>query len=105
MNRYPRSTDPKFRTGFEKIDCDIGSIIVKGHHFAVKVTHFKSHKISAKFWELREIWEIREFDFPKVEIFASINKVTLVAAKKPLIRKLTRALIDRGQVKAYQTAD
>ena len=50
-------------------DCDIGSIIVKGHHFAVNVTHFKSHKISAKFWELREIWEIREFDFPKVEIF------------------------------------
>ena len=86
-------------------DCDIGSIIVKGHHFAVKVTHFKSHKISAKFWELREIWEIREFDFPKVETFASINKVTLVAAKKPLIRKVTRALIDRGQVKAYQTAD
>ena len=62
-------------------DCDIGSIIVKCHHFAVKVTHFKSHKISAKFWELREIWEIREFDFPKVEIFSSINEVTLVAAK------------------------
>ena len=82
MNRYPRSTDPKSRTGLKKSilnsDCDIGSIIVKGHHFAVKVTHFKSHKISAKFWEFREF---REFDFPKVEIFALINRVTLVAAK------------------------
>ena len=85
MNHYPRSTDPKFRTRFEKSilnsDCDIGSIIVKGQQFAVKVTHFKSHKILAKFRGFREFWEFREFEFPKVEIFASINKVSLVAAK------------------------
>ena len=86
-------------------DCDIGSIIVKGHHFAVKVTHFKSHKISAKFWELREIWEIREFDFPKVEIFCLDQQGYPSCGENPLNRKLTRALIDRGQVKAYQTAD